>query len=75
MGAIFNLPLGFQEIVDDLEAGLLQDSSWHCMHARGAQSLLDLLDHGLGVVALFALTALHPEPVGNPLVSMSTWLC
>ena len=61
--------LSFQEIMYDLEPGLLRGTPGHCMSACAAQPVLDLLDHGFGVVALFAVTALDSGAEGRPLAS------
>lgn len=72
--ARLHLPLGLQEVVNDLKPGLLGGFAWHCLGAGAVEAIFDLLEHGFGVATLFALAALDARPESHPLMAVGIWL-
>ena len=70
MGAWSRIALAFNEVVDDLEPGLLALLGGHCLRAWRGEALSKMFEKRLGVVPLLALRTLYSRSEGGPLVAL-----
>ena len=62
--------LALNEVVDDLETGLLALLGCHCLRAWRGEALSKIFEKRFGVVPLFALRALYSRSERSPLVTL-----